>query len=172
MVKDLDYLRITYEHAEANSPDLSTRIGAILVRNGEVIVREANRFPEGVIVKPERLTKRPEKYEYIEHAETNAIYTAISNGITDFSDIKMYCNFMICGKCARTVIRLAKGIELIGHQIPLEWGANLARETGKNDWQKSINAAWEMLDEAGIKYRYVYGKIGVKNLYAGRIMIA
>ena len=79
---------------------------------------------------------------------------------------------MICGKCARTVIRLAKGIELIGHQIPLEWGANLARETGKNDWQKSINAAWEMLDEAGIKYRYVYGKIGVKNLYAGRIMIA
>jgi len=166
---DLDFLREAYEFANQYSLDRSVKNAALLVNNGEVIVRAANCFPRKVNITDERLAKRPDKYYFTEHAERAAIFLAIKDGITDFKDLVMYCPWHSCHDCARAIIGV--GIkEVVGHQSTLDIDESIARKDGRINWKESIEAAWKMYNEVGVKYRYVVGKVGgVKNLHAGQI---
>jgi dCMP deaminase len=93
-----------------SSPDPSTKLGVVLVdRHGNFIASDCNRFVGLVSPLPERLEKRPEKYRWIEHAERNALYTAVRNGEwLRLLGATMYINAGLppCSDCTRALIAL------------------------------------------------------------------
>lgn len=155
-MQDLDFLREAYKFAVLNSTDPSTQNGAVIVRNGEIYARGANHFPTGVI-EFEARWQRPAKYQFVEHAERNAIYDAAARGIPTKGAI-MYCPWFACADCGRAIIQ-AGIVEVIGHETPLH-------ATSPN-WQDSIAVALQMFKEAGIKYRHVAGYIGEEIRFNG-----
>jgi len=167
---DLLYLKEAYKIAQ-HSPDRSTQNGAILIRDNSdfrlenILAYGINEHPRGVLRSEERLS-RPLKYAFTEHAERNAIFYAAKSGVkTD--GLIMYCPFFACEDCGRAIIQA--GIkEVIGYAGPERWSREKANIQGNAiDWNKTINKALEMFDEAGVKYRWVDGKIGnIKVLFA------
>lgn len=146
---DLDYLHLAYKAAE-RSPDPSTQNGAVLVNSdGFLIASACNEFPHDVLVTEERLVK-PLKYQYIEHAERNAIYEAAYYG-KKTQGATMYCPWFACMECARAIIQ-AGITEVVGHAFHLH--------TKRPDWQPAIERADEMLRDAGVRFRRVPGEVG------------
>lgn len=79
--KILSYIRRAEVVAE-NSPDSETQVGSVLIskRTGSVISEGYNGFVRGT--NDDALPKtRPEKYEYVIHAESNLICNAARNGV-------------------------------------------------------------------------------------------
>lgn len=147
---DLEYLKVAYQHAEEHSTDPSTNNGAILVdADGYIKVRAANHFPTGVSETPERW-ERPLKYEYVEHAERNAVYQAAKQGIAT-AGLTMYVPWYACTDCARAIIQSGIG-RVVGHLLP--------EHENNPRWKESIAEAMTMLDEAGVDHQYITGKIG------------
>lgn len=145
----LSYLRLAYIEAE-KSPDPSTQNGAILVNDeGIVVAKGHNTFCKGVSITPERL-ERPLKYEYIEHAERNAIYDAAREGVKT-KGLVMYVPWFACADCGRAILNTGVS-KVYGHMLP--------EHENNPRWKESIARAIEMFDEAGLEYEYVQGKIG------------
>ncbi len=122
-------------------------------------VEGANHFPDGVVDSPDRW-ERPIKYSFVEHAERMAIYNAAFNGIpTDGA--KLYCPWFACADCARAII--CAGIrEVIGLQ---SYYADKSAH-----WDESIKLANIMLDEAGVKRRYIDHTFGIQILRQGSLI--
>lgn len=171
------YLKKAYEYAAKHSTDPSTQNGAVIV--SKVIVGQrtapdnvyiqqeiptyveigigANHFPEGVEEKLERW-ERPAKYQWVEHAERNAIYDAARKGQSTLG-ATMYVPWFACADCGRGIIQA--GIkEVVGHDSPLH-------KTNAN-WKQSIEVADQMFREAGIKFRRIEGHFGVKIRFNGQ----
>lgn len=91
------------DQVAAQSPD-SKKVGCVIASpDGEVLVTACNDFVHGAAVTPERL-KRPTKYNWIEHAERNAIYKAAAAGIP-LKGTTMYINWWPCVGCCRAIIQ-------------------------------------------------------------------
>ncbi|CAB4125206.1 Cytidine and deoxycytidylate deaminase domain containing protein [uncultured Caudovirales phage] len=87
----------------SNSPDEQTKVGALLISNdsGAVIAEGFNGFVRGA---PDSLLPkiRPEKYEYMIHAEENLLCNTARHGIkTD--NCAIFCTLSPCKKCLRTL---------------------------------------------------------------------
>ena len=152
--KDVEFMLEAYRWAEKFSTDPSTQNGAVLVsfdgwRDGQIVAWGANHFPQGVLESDERW-QRPLKYSYVEHAERNAIFDAAARGVAT-AGLTMYVPWFACADCGRAIIQA--GIrEVVGHKLPIL--------TDKNgSWDESIRIALGMLDEAGVHYRYLEGKL-------------
>lgn len=159
---ELEWLRIAYKLA-LGSPDPSTQNGAIVLDgNYNIVGRGCNEFTGGMDITPD-LLERPKKYTYIEHAERNAIYNAMSK-IPDFSKLEdggvfqwdftfgkpvtMVAAWAACADCARGIVQ--SGIQtLIRHD-----------RSGVDRWNESIEAGDEILRAAGVKVVDIPGKIG------------
>jgi dCMP deaminase len=152
---DLSLLEEAYKEAIKYSTDPSTQNGAVIVRfsgdSYEIVARGANHFPRGVNEEAERW-QRPAKYQYVEHAERNAVYDAAKNGVAT-DKLVMYCPWFACADCARAIIQAGIS-EVVGHDCELH-------KTSAS-WQQSIAVAYKMLEEAGVKFRHVKGKFGLK----------
>lgn len=125
------------------SKDLSTRTGCVVVRQDKSIaVTGYNGFPRNVNDTVLERTARPQKYMYTEHCERNAIYTAAAHGVV-LKGCTIYITGPPCADCARAIIQV--GIREVvwpcAHQFE-----------GRKDWNDSISAAQQMLDEAGVKW--------------------
>lgn len=86
-----------------NSPDEQTKVGALLINNdsGAVVAEGFNGFVRGA---PDSLLPktRPEKYEYMIHAEENLLCNTARHGIkTD--NCAIFCTLSPCKKCLRTL---------------------------------------------------------------------
>lgn len=83
------------------SPDPSTQVGALLIHgeSGAVIAQGYNGFIRGA-PDSEIPTTRPEKYDYIIHAETNLLCNAVRHGIST-NNCVLYCTISPCVKCMR-----------------------------------------------------------------------
>lgn len=125
------------------SPDPSTKVGAVLVKDGVVLGTGFNRFPEKCCQDNEIYADRPRKYLRILHAEEIAILNALTNGC-DVRGSTLYvwppslgpC----CAICARMVIEL--GIELLIYPI--------AENEFADRWKQSLAEGLKMLNEAQI----------------------
>jgi dCMP deaminase len=166
MRTDLELLGVAYEYAIHNSTDPSTQNGAVLVHNmGKgrervVVANGANHFPAGVKESPERW-ERPAKYAWVEHAERNAIFDAAYWGVAT-NNLTMYCPWFACTDCARAIIQ--SGIkEVVGHDTPIH-------AEGSQSWKDSIKIAYTMFDEAGVKMRFIPGKLGFKIRFNGKVV--
>lgn len=147
-----DYLQRAYRYAAEKSDDLSTQNGSVLVPAGSksnLIVFGCNHFPPGVKKTEERLTKRPDKYNYTEHAETDAIHIAALRG-TPTEGATLYVPWYACCPCARAII--ISGItRVVGH-------LQVMKRTPTR-WMDEITAADQMLDEAGVARDYLDGRL-------------
>ena len=151
------FLQVAYRLAE-DSPDPSTKNAALLIDdNGTVLSSGINEFPRGVHYTDERW-ERPLKYQCIEHAERNAIFSATKAGIAT-DGLTMVCSWATCADCARAIIQV--GIRrLVTHKD--------AYDRSPDRWKESIAIAFTMLEEAEIEVVFCKGKIGdVSHLHSG-----
>lgn len=89
----------------AMSSDRSTRVGCIITnRFDDIVGGGVNDFPHGVDCEPDCRHERPAKYQWIEHAERNAIYEAARRG-NSLLDTRMYLPWFPCVDCARAIIQ-------------------------------------------------------------------
>lgn len=89
---------------------------------------------------PERW-ERPLKYQYVEHAERNAIYDAAGLGVA-LKDSVMYVPFSPCVECARAII-LSRVKCVITH--------SKISEITPEHWKESLKTASELLRECGVE---------------------
>lgn len=131
------------------SKDPSTQVGAIIVNDLRIVVGHGyNGFPRGVADTAERLNNRTIKYQYVEHAERNAIFQA--GAAARGSTLYVYPSFMmppICNDCCKGAIQA--GIKTIVGFKP-----DLNDERVKR-WADSISISRMMCEEAGIGWREV-----------------
>jgi dCMP deaminase len=99
--KKLDYYYDRAFSVSKMSPDPSTKVGALLIhgQSGAVIAEGYNGFIRGA--PDDNIPKtRPEKYDYMVHAEQNLICNAVKHGISTNGCI-LYCTISPCVKCMR-----------------------------------------------------------------------
>ena len=154
---DRAYLRFAYETAHKFSTDPSTQVGAVIVKADQYtddvqMCAHANCFPKGVQETEERW-ERPIKYSYVEHAERNVIYAAARQGFAT-QDCVMYAPWFACADCARAIIQ-AGIVEVVGDARPNKMMSADCR------WRETIEIAYGMFDEAGVKYRHIDEDLGL-----------
>jgi dCMP deaminase len=155
-----DFLREAYKFAAENSPDPSTKTGAVIVRvsNAEILAYGTNHLPRGVTATKEQLADRKWKYEHIIHAETSAIFDAARNGKQTLRRT-MYMPWVPCTPCAYAIIDAGLN-ELVGHKA-------MIMKTPER-WQDSTDYALKLLNDAGVRLRMYDGEIGdVEGLFNG-----
>ena len=161
------------------SKDPSTQVGCVIVGpDQEVRSTGFNGFPRGVheedyqvpmldffspnydpavsipmvdVVVSDRW-ERPAKYEWVEHAERNAVYNAARVGVS-VKGCTAYLNWepRPCVECCKGFIQ-AGIIEVVGPNVPFPSGG-----TSKN-WKFEVSTI--MMDEAGVSYREVEWSAG------------
>ena len=102
------------------SKDPSTKVGCVIVGDGNAVLSMGfNGFPRGINEHDKSRWERPEKYQWIEHAERNAIYNAARHGI-NLTGSRLYLNWNpkgICSDCARALVQVGVK-EIIGPNKP------------------------------------------------------
>lgn len=128
------------------SPDPSTQVGAVIVDDDHnVLTTGYNGFPRGVDTSVESRWERPDKYDWVEHAERNAIFAAARNGVK-LLGATMYLPFAAypCAPCMRAIIQA--GIKrLICSDIPFPGKGN------KTAYDTDSMIQGEMAEEAGVE---------------------
>lgn len=86
------------------SHDAETKVGALLINNNNqaIIATGFNGFVKGTIDE-ELPNTRPEKYEYILHAEMNLLTNCAHHGIA-MADCFLVCTLSPCKLCMRLMI--------------------------------------------------------------------
>jgi dCMP deaminase len=130
--------------ARIKSKDPSSQIGAVIVGpDNQLISAGFNGFPRGVDENAEYRWERPIKYEYVCHAEENAIYNAARHGIALRGATLYLAGFgpptVPCTHCAKAVIQ--SGIARVVGQPYKE---------ARQDWLEDLYFAWKMLVEAQV----------------------
>lgn len=125
------------------SKDQSTKVGCVIVSPEKAILSMGyNGFPRGVDDNVPTRQIRPTKYEFVVHAEENALLNAGRNG-TRLNGGILYVTMPPCARCAGSIIQ--SGIKEIIYLEP---------EEKKNipGWRDSLNISFTMFDESGVKY--------------------
>lgn len=130
-------------HLSDWSKDPTTKVGCVIVGpSNEVRALGYNGVPRNVRDLPKRLS-RPDKYQWIEHAERNAIYMAARTGVW-LEGCRMYLSWFPCVECARAIIQVGIS-ELIA--VEPDWAVD--------PWGPQFRAAERLLREAGVLIRYL-----------------
>ena len=140
-------LRRAYGYALA-SPDTSTQNGAIVyTAHGLIIGAGVNEFTKGMEITPDIL-ERPKKYAFIEHAERNAVFSAL-DPMAGFPPRIMVAAWAACTDCARAIVQ--SGIQtLVRHE----------RIDTSGRWTESIEWADHILKEGGVQIIDISGPLG------------
>lgn len=132
------------------SPDPDRKVGCVITDNKNIVLSCGyNDFPNGVNILKERVT-RPQKYHWIEHAERNAIYNAVKNGIK-LNNSTMYINCFPCVNCSRAIIQ--SGITNV---------VTLKPNLNDSKWGKDFAVSLEMLKESEINIDFIDEKSETK----------
>lgn len=136
------------QHVSSWSKDKSIGTCAVIVDDdNRVISFGYNGFPSGADDSIEERYEKPKKYLYTEHAERNAIYNAARTGVST-RGCRMFLMWFPCADCARAIIQC--GIKELVCFEP---------EYDCKTWGEHFVAAKEMLDECGVKIRFIEGNI-------------
>jgi dCMP deaminase len=99
----INYLMKIAEAVSEQSPDAETKVGAVLVKNNTnaIVATGYNGFLRQA---PDKLlpTTRPNKYEYIIHAEQNLIYNCAKTGVST-DNTTLICTMSPCSMCMRSL---------------------------------------------------------------------
>lgn len=150
--------------ASTKSKDPSSKLGAVLVKDGVIISEGYNGFPRGVKDDITRYNNREEKYKYVVHAEDNSILNAARGGISTKGAV-LYTNGIPCNECAKSVIQ-AGIVEVVIHS-----GWPMGKINGDGKWDNAAKITSIMFEECGIKVRTIDGDLGIKVLVNGNIVL-
>lgn len=126
------------------SKDTSTKVGAVIIDNEKNIKSLGfNGFPRGVDDTVKERYERPQKYQWTEHAERNAVFNATRNGTVLYNCI-LYLNQGIpCTGCARAIIQ--SGISTVKcRKKDYESGEHEKR------WKEEAEISKTLFKEAGV----------------------
>lgn len=124
------------------SKDKSVQVGVVIVGpDHEIRSTGYNGFARGIDESAEERWERPIKYEWVEHAERNAIYNAARIGVSTRGCIA-YMESPPCTDCGRALIQAGIKEVVVTTNNPF---------ADRKDWRKSIQFAIDMLEEAGVK---------------------
>lgn len=127
------------------SKDPKSKLGAVLTQNNVVVSTGFNGFPRGIDERAERW-ERPIKYQFVSHAEANAIFNAARNGIpTVGGTLYLYGFPGPCIECAKAIIQA--GV------LRVVWPASdLHRRDPEAaaKWKADLAFARALLAEAGV----------------------
>lgn len=160
MINYRQWLREAYQHAALMSEDTSTHNAAILLdpKTGDEVARGVNHYPGNFRNYPS-CHKRPAKYEYVEHAERDVIYTCCRQGIQTRGLI-MVCPWACCSDCARA-IAFANIRIVIAHLQ--------AFDRSPDRWKDSIRIGMDILREENVIYHLLDVEVGrCVNLFDGK----
>lgn len=132
------YFALANEVAKT-SHDLDTKLGCVIVIDGSVVAQGSNRFENEADITPERL-QRPLKYQWIRHAEHNAIASA-----TTVAGGTLFCTAHPCKECAEKIV-VAGITEVV---IPVTTDSGLIAR-----WQASWNEADAIMASGGVRVTY------------------
>jgi len=166
----IDAMSLAYMHS-SSSKDPSTQLGAVVVAKANVIGSKdptwtftpgINRFPKNTKYTEERLNTNL-KYEYMEHAERDALdsYTQkrFINPHVIYSQETMVAPWFSCAGCARRIINA--GIkEVVGHLEIFEFVESVDHQMS---WESSIHAGFDMFEENGINFYVISNKFNDLN---------
>lgn len=144
-----DYFADIAQVVSTKSKDPSSKIGAVIVGpNHEIRSTGFNGFPRGINETLTMRWERPAKYQFIEHAERNAIYNAARNGVSlDGCSLYLY-GFgpptVPCIECAKAVIQ--SGIVAVYGRPYKE---------APESWTEDLAFAKLLLVEAGVALREI-----------------
>lgn len=127
-------------HIAQWSKDPSTKVGYVVVGpDREIRSTGFNGFPRGIADSPERLTDRERKYQYICHAEENAVMHAARIGLA-LKGCTAYGTWPPCTRCARFLVQagIARVVYPELTSMPGRWTADCLAGKG-------------ILDEAGVR---------------------
>lgn len=135
---DLRFLELA-KNVSTWSKDPSTKVGAVIVKDRKILATGYNGFPRGIKDTPERYNDRPLKYQYVVHAEVNAVLNSVAD--VSGSVLYLYPGASPCCECAKVIIQ--SGIRrVIGTKF------NFDTLPG---WREGIDRALAMLEEAGVE---------------------
>jgi len=105
MIKSWDeYFMRQAELVASKSKDISTQVGAVLVRNKNAFSIGYNGFPRGCNDNISERHERPLKYDWVVHSELNAILNAAREGFSTHGST-MYVTLHPCKECAKAIIQ-------------------------------------------------------------------
>jgi len=140
-----DYFIRIADTVRSKSKDPSSKIGAVIVGpERQIISTGYNGFPTGVNEGNDRW-ERPTKYQYVVHAEVNAVCNAARHGIA-LRDSTLYLVGMgpptaPCMNCSKTIIQ--SGIKRVV-------GASF--KPVSEDWLDELDLAKSMLEEGHVLF--------------------
>jgi dCMP deaminase len=124
------------------SKDQSVQVGVVIVGpDHEVRSSGYNGFCRGIDESDPKRWERPIKYQWVEHAERNAIYNAARIGVSTRGCIA-YMESPPCTDCGRALIQAGIKEIVVTTQNPFR---------DRKYWRDSIQFAIDMLEEAGVK---------------------
>lgn len=143
--KIIKFFKLALYQAELFSKDPSTKVCCLFIapESLQILSCGYNGMPRGINESIMDRWTKPEKYKYIVHSETNAIYNACRNG-TLLKDSICLVTFFPCTSCA-------KGIIQVGASKLITVEPDFTHKTYGDDFKFSL----EMLCEAGVEIIYV-----------------
>lgn len=154
------FMRAVYLHA-ASSKDPRTKIGAVLVKENNIISTGFNNFPRKVKDYLERYQDRETKYQYIVHGEHNSILTAARLGINTFGST-LYTQGIPCCECMKSIIQ-AGCIKVVCHT---QWPNLIHSEK----WVEATKISETMMKEAGVELEWFDKYLGVEGFLDGEMI--
>jgi len=143
---DSRFIRLAREIASW-SKDRSTRVGAVIVAEDKTPSSYGyNGFPRDIDDDAAERHERPDKYDWTEHAERNAIYNAARMGVA-LKGGTIYVTHIPCTDCARAIIQV--GIVRVVADLNCMEGGFADR------WSEAAATTREMLAEADIPVELV-----------------
>ena len=138
-----EYFFTIMEAASLRSKDPETRVGAVIVdSNNRQIAMGYNGFPPGIREEDGRWD-RPTKYDFVVHAEMNAIF----NSHQSVKGCSVYLPFWPCKDCAKNLAAAGiSTINILSDYYKSDIAELIFKESGINvvkhltsDWTKPIN---------------------------------
>ena len=135
---DIRFLELA-QHISSWSRDPSRQIGAVAVKDRQVLATGYNGFPAGIADTDDRYNDRETKYELVVHAEMNCIFNAGKNGMSLKGSTMYVYGLPVCHECAKGIIQTGVERVVIHDRI-----YNDAR------WINSFGKTMNLFSEAGI----------------------
>lgn len=143
----------------ARSEDQSTQNGAVLYDpRGLLIGAGFNRIRPDCCATAEHWQK-PAKYQWVTHAEQDAIFDAVRNGYYT-QNATLYASWAACEVCAKTIIGCGVA-RVVRHVHPAQH---------RPDWAEALRVADEMMRAAGVELIDVREVLGVKVRFNGSLI--
>lgn len=122
------------------SKDPSTQVGAVLVKDNVIISTGYNGFARGCNDSVLERYDRPLKYDWMVHAEENAIINSCREGVKTLGATLYVTPMRPCYKCARAIIQ--SGVKRVVCQYLFS----------DENWDKEFETSKQMFHESQVEY--------------------